>query len=764
MCNRVNSDEHLLFQQMNDGIVLLNREFSVEYANPSFLSLIQATSLEDISGSDFYEFAATAEDLILLREWQTSSLVELSLSTKSGEVVPVEISVSPRVDQQGGILGYIVAVRNIVLRRNLRDRLQQTMEKYRDMAHCGFDWLWEVDSAGTFTFVSPSVREVMGYSPEELFGQTPFDLMTEEEVERIASVFNRIASRNESFKNLVSRCLTRNGDEVVVTASGIPLFDEDGKLKGYRGGDRDITEEVRTAELLKNTLATAEQILECLPVGVVLVDRNKRIRQINERACTVLGRARKELLGEMCHSALCPALMNQCPILDHEKKIDRAAHFALHKDGHVIPVVKSVIPVQLDSEDFLLEVFVDVSEIKSLKQKNIELSLAIDNLKKSAIRIDSRSRKHHGELLLDKIAALGCINGTVDLLLETEQTDEQSSLLTAVQANCRKLTNGVRFMQDKMGGFQRAFPLEMNEFLLRKLLELAIAPFRGRGLKKGVDIDLQIDPLLPDLFFGPARGIEGVLQALLGISLFRASDDTIEIGITYVSSLKERTMQIRFSVGFSGAGVFKTGVRQLFTDADLSAMDSRTATCKEFAREVGGEFHTRDTPGSDFAFWLTIPLERCENRGAAQKDILKGVRVLIMENDTQLRSVYLKMLQSGGCRVTAVADRKLALIELRKAAERDDPVQIAVLGCDFSENDGLITARLIRNDGIIGNRTDLVICSSQIKTGDIEEYQQEGYSALLRKPLSLSTLRNCLIEVLSRSGENLPIITEYSLP
>ena len=175
MCNHVNSEEHLLLQQMNDGIVLLSREFSVEYANPSFLSLIQATFLEDISGFDFYEFAATPKDLTLLREWQTSSLVEVSFSTRNSEIVYVEISVSSRVDHRGGILGYIAAVRNTALRRNDLKYLHKTMERYRDFTLCGFDWLWEVDSAGTFTFISSSVQEVMGYSPEDLFHQTPFD-------------------------------------------------------------------------------------------------------------------------------------------------------------------------------------------------------------------------------------------------------------------------------------------------------------------------------------------------------------------------------------------------------------------------------------------------------------------------------------------------------------------------------------------------------------------------------------------------------------
>lgn len=766
MNKRFGSYELNLFQQMNDGIVLLNGDFIIEYANPSFLSLVQASSLEEISAFEFHEFAATEQDKILLRELQSSSVMEVSLSTQTmnRKVIPVELSVSPRVDLQGVILGYTVAVRNISLRRNDRDRLQQTMEKYRDIAFCDFDWLWEIDSAGTYTYASASVRECMGYSPEELFGQTPFDFMSREEGMRIASIFNRIASRNESFNNLENRCITKRGDEIVVATSGVPVFDEGGKLKGYRGGDRDITKEVRITEALDNSRITSQKILESLPVGVVIIDSSKRIRQINDRACFVIGREMNELIGEMCHSAICPSLVDQCPIPDLEKKIDSAEHFVLHKDGHKIPVVKSAIPVRINSEDLLLEVFIDVSEIKSLEkelnERNRELRQEIDSLKENTERKNTRNQKngkHHRKLLSDKIAALCGITGMVDMLLEAEQAEEQKSMLIAVQAECMKLTDAVHLMQDRMGGSRGGFSRECHEFHIRKLLRLAVAPFRDRR----ISIDVQVDPLLPDLFYGPVRGIESVLRVLLDYSLSRLSNDAIEIGVTYLSS-NERTMEIRFSVNISGAEFLPESVSQFIADEESPAFDRRMTDCREFAQASGGELHGRDVSGS--AFWLTIPLEQRVDQGLIEKITLDGIHVLVMENDRRLQSVYLKMLESCGCRCTAVADRTTALMELRKAAECGDPVQVAILDGDCSGKDGLVTARLIRHDSVIAGRTDLVICSSQIKTGDVDAYKAEGCSALLRKPVSLSTLRNCLIKLVGRSGEDLPVITEYSLP
>ncbi len=753
-----------LFHQMIDGIVLLSSDWVVEYANQSFLSFIRRP-FDDIAASHFYELVASDQDRYLLRESQTHSLLEVSLLVNNAEAIPVELSISPRIDEHGSVLGYILVVRDVALHKSDQHRLQQAMEKYRDIAFSGFDWLWEVDPTGRFTFISPSVQQCLGYSPEELLGRSPFDAMTEAEGARIASVFNRTASRQESFKDLVNRCLTRDGKEVVISTSGTPIFNEDGKLRGYRGGDRDISEDVNSTEALKESNSTIRKILENLPLGVVLVDGNKLIRQINDRACSVIGRKRGEIVGEVCHSAFCPALVDQCPILDLSQKIDRARHFVLHKDGHKIPVVKSVIPVNLNSEDLLLEVFIDISEIESLQKEADEnriLKQEIEEFKKNdknnAIR-NRKMMKQRGELVSDKIAALGGITGIVDLLLEADQAEDQKDLLNIVRANCRKLTNAVHLMQNKMVNSQGTLPHRRIEFRLRKLLELVIEPLRDLC----IDIDVNIDPQLPDLFYGPAQGIEGALQTILELARFRFPDDPIAVEVTYESS-KEQTMEVRFSVGFPGIHFVPVGISKSCEGAFLPEMNRKMALCRKFAEVSGGELHSRDMPGSGCTFWLTIPLERLQDQEEFPRVALTDVHVLVLEKDDQLRLVYHKMLLGMGCRVTSAADRAAALAELREMAEHGDTVHAALLNGDVSKSEGSVDAKLLKHSNAADGGIKLILCSSLIKDGDVEALQSEGFSAVLRKPLGLAALKNSLIAVLGRSGEDLPIITEYFLP
>ncbi len=362
MTINANSHELNLFHQMNEGILLLDSEFRIEYANPAFLSLTQVSSQEQIAGRNLREFISN-EGKHILHEMKTSSPLEVSLVTSDDKRIHVEIGFSPLVCSEGSVPGYIVSVRDVSVRAYLQERSKESLKKYREIAFSAFDWLWEVDTSGTYTSVSASVEKHLGFRPEELFGRTAFDFMSAEEAERIASLFNRIASRNEGFCNLENSCITKSGEEVVISTSGVPIFDENGLLKGYRGGDRNITEAVKTSRALQSALLTTREIFEGLPVGVVVIDKDRRIRQINTQACKVIGREQDELEGQICHSAFCPALTDQCPIFDLGQSIDRAKRTILHKNGHEISVVKSVIPINLNSEDLLLEVFIDLSQI-----------------------------------------------------------------------------------------------------------------------------------------------------------------------------------------------------------------------------------------------------------------------------------------------------------------------------------------------------------------------------------------------------------------
>lgn len=84
--------------------------------------------------------------------------------------------------------------------------------------------------------------DILGYSPEEMIGHSPFDFMSsEEEVKRVSLEFQEILKKKKRFISLENYNLTKSGKTICVLTSGVPIFDEKGDLIGYRGLDVNIT-------------------------------------------------------------------------------------------------------------------------------------------------------------------------------------------------------------------------------------------------------------------------------------------------------------------------------------------------------------------------------------------------------------------------------------------------------------------------------------------------------------------------------------------
>jgi diguanylate cyclase (GGDEF)-like protein/PAS domain S-box-containing protein len=172
-------------------------------------------------------------------------------------------------------------------------QLKRELHHYRELAENTSDWLWEVDATGTYVWASPRVRGLLGYEVEEVLGKTPFDFMTPAEAKRVRALFDRIVEDRRSFNGLVSSSLHKDGREVVLESSGVPIFDERGLFRGYRGVDRDITSRIRAERHLR----LADAVVRSAAEGIVLADMEGRVTTANPAFLSMTGHALEEVVG-----------------------------------------------------------------------------------------------------------------------------------------------------------------------------------------------------------------------------------------------------------------------------------------------------------------------------------------------------------------------------------------------------------------------------------------------------------------------------------
>ncbi len=126
-------------------------------------------------------------------------------------------------------------------RTQMEKELRLSENRFRDISLSMADWIWETDEETKFTYISQSIESVLGYSPKELIGKTPFDLMPEAESIRIQEIAAKLVSNAEKIIDLENWNVHKDGQKLFMVTNGIPIIDSNGDVKGYRGVNKNIT-------------------------------------------------------------------------------------------------------------------------------------------------------------------------------------------------------------------------------------------------------------------------------------------------------------------------------------------------------------------------------------------------------------------------------------------------------------------------------------------------------------------------------------------
>jgi hypothetical protein len=153
----------------------------------------------------------------------------------------------------------VVMFRDVSERRRAEEAIRRSEERFRQLVESTQDWVWEVDREGVYTYCSPQCEGLLGYRPENLLGRTPFDLMPAREARRLRVLFGRLVADRKPIVAVENVNLHRDGHALVLETSGVPVFDGQGRLAGYRGIDRDVTERHRAEEAIRRLNAELEE-------------------------------------------------------------------------------------------------------------------------------------------------------------------------------------------------------------------------------------------------------------------------------------------------------------------------------------------------------------------------------------------------------------------------------------------------------------------------------------------------------------------------
>ena len=123
----------------------------------------------------------------------------------------------------------------------MESELGESRRRLSDILDATREWIWEIDSAGRFTFSNRFAQDSLGYSPEEILGRDHLELVHPDDRDAVAQRWAGIAAGYAPDSGLVARWLGRDGGIRWLDCRAVTVRDAGCAIRGFRGAARDVT-------------------------------------------------------------------------------------------------------------------------------------------------------------------------------------------------------------------------------------------------------------------------------------------------------------------------------------------------------------------------------------------------------------------------------------------------------------------------------------------------------------------------------------------
>ncbi|MCK5056729.1 MAG: PAS domain S-box protein [Candidatus Aminicenantes bacterium] len=639
----------------------------------------------------------------------------------------------------------LAIIRDITARKKAEQALQESEERYRALFDGVSEGILVADIVTKrYILTNPAVHRMLGYTKDEMKKLGVWDIHPKDSQKAVISQFGSLV---KGEKSLVTNIPCRRKDGTVFYAdfkASWAMIDAKECLVSFF---TDVTERRDALHALEESEERLRTILNSLQVGIIIIDAETRIiTDTNPAVAAMIGAPEEEIIGSPWHRFVCLPEKESYPMLDLGEEANNSERILLNAKGEEIPILKTVSQITLSGQRYLLESLIDISEKKTLEAQLIQAQKmeAVGRLA-GGIAHDFNNLlmaiSGHTELILMKMEKDNPLRRRIE---EIKKAGERAASLTRQLLafsrkqmmkpkilDINKLVSGIENMLKRLIGEDIRFLSSFNHDLHRIKADAG-----------------QIDQIILNLVINARDAMPGG-----GELIIETENVMIDKHFCELVPDAQPGHFVCLSIADSGIGMDQDLKRQIF-DPFFTTKESGTglglSVVYGIVKQHGGWIKVYSAPGIGSNFQIFFPVVYINPDTEIVEEISpeklrgKGERILVVEDEDNVRQVTIEALIENGYEVTDVASGKEAMAVFKKNKRK---FKLAFCDIVLPDQTGL---QLVEKFLAINPKLKIVLTSGYPgQKSQWADINKKGY-IFIQKPFTLTSMLLSVKEALNK--------------
>jgi len=358
------------------------------------------------------------------------------------------------------------------------------------------------------------------------------------------------------------------------------------------------------------------------------------------------------------------------------------------------------------------------------------------------------------------------MNGIIaasELLLNEDLSDKAKHYLRIITTSAYSLLEIINDILDVSKIEAGKFDLEIRDFKLEDVLDKLVNMFFPRTSKKLIELLVDIDPATPREIRGDELRLYQILINLVSNAVkFTEKGGIILVGAKELEdeSIESGQVKLQFFVKDTGIGIAPENIGRVFepfSQADASTTRNYGGTglglciCKQLVMMMDGKIWVESEPGKGSTFSFTAIFSRQQEKKEREfipPNDLQGLKVLVVDDCKDSRSIMKKMLESFGFKVETISSAEASLQRLKEDETRENPIELVMMDWLMPELDGIEASSIIRDD--LKLNVPIIMMTAFGSETQIVYAEKVGINGFLTKPICQSTLFDAIMDAFGK--------------